>query len=1711
MVPLIALAGALASACFFDTTVAPASDGGLPQINCNDSRQCPPGWICNAALHRCVPADAVDREAPGLAGTPVLTPQVGGVGQDFTLQFSVSEHLASDPVVKLDLGSDRQALFAIDLEQSDAAGRHYFYSYTATGSELEGARVITVDLVDRSGNQASGLNAGLLLLDFTPPHVATSALEPARARAGVELTLYLEMSEEVDGLPAISMQGPSGGSLPWSDHQASGALAHLFKYIVRGDEVEGIQIVRAQGRDLAGNAFDDDQLAKVVLDFTPPALAAGRDATIVPVLATRGQRVVVEVEVSEELASVGDLTAIAESGTLSHNYAALGGTSLVLRYEHVVQDGEDGRYALLLNGLVDLAGNTTESIALGAVVYDTTPPSLVDFYQSHQALLVDDTLEVRFGTDEPLGREPVVKLGALSMVRDGTADDPYRYLLSMAGTQVVGAQILTVWLADVAGNEQILAPAIIDVDAVPPSLIDVVFTPPAARLGTTAVLTITASEPLGAIPVVDWMQPLGDPGFEYLDSTGLGHVWAIEVAEGMSTGIYRVTSVTLTDSAGNVAEVEDSSGLALFDIDSVPPQISPLEVNGERFSAIAPHDLIAVEFDVSETPAGGVHGITATIAHAPLDCQELASSPPRYRCTYQVSNADAEGALPVLVVVGDAAGNSGIANTVVVVDRTPPQVIPETVSVRIYAPPTSLISEVTALGPGAAFQLAFSLDEAVAPGSEPRVATRSPEVLDLARERGTTSSFIYRYTLDAQPHAQGTYAVEVEAVDDVGNAGLSILDLPAPGFVVDTLAPAAPPVDVAGAVSYLRVPWGSDATGPGPHMSVAVAADAVEAGSVLVVHSAAAAPRAELGRAPVQAGVATAIELLPADRARVYVTAVDQAGSASPSVRVRDVEWVATLGGKIVGRTQENPHRHSAHPWFVAALQQPKGAASGNFEVGAAEMSAVDGTTVRVTGAGRWENRHELQIPAVGWANSVVEDPAAGITYLVDYCIHGSGPHGCDQRYGSIAVWDGWRLHEVVTTDEEGDGDPSSRNGLSYYDPVQSALITVETPTVEWVYSPERRSWGKRAIAPAPEGAPDDIYAFAVDTWTGDLYAVRVDGALVATLWKLSRQTWQQVDVSAAAPGVPDYPMRQGAVNPATGEIYFLRDCGEVGGDCAIHIWNGAQWTMPAIVDAEADGEPTEVRLIYWQDDAGEVRALSREETDLVVWRWTGHSFERLLTLSLVAYYANAIPLRMGAGDLSGLTLLARSNSCPPEYSEPARVYDYDASAGLVVRLTADVLNNVPTMMPSMQVAYHGAMQTAIAYHAPNMWAWTGLDWSAVTQAGSPPSTYRYDGYMFVQRDAAQRTVVFGGSISDTRTYEWDGTTWHAFTASGPTPPSMLRAAGNAWDSDRDRLVVFGGRDASGVATDQTWEWDGAFWSLRIPDDTEGDGNPSPRDQVAMEYDPVRGRTVMFGGQTDDTHYDDTWEWDGVAWHLMVPSDPEGDGNPPPLCGGSAVYDPVMRRVVLWGGALPPWQCWTGSAYGTERWVWLWDGASWRKESAADPEGDGDPRALTGFGGPRYLAYHPGRQAIFYNMVPNEGGDSINQVWEWHHGIDARPGQVTRFDTGAADIEQGSLIESIAFSLVAGGDGVAGTAPSPGARAQIWLPRSGRWVPLGFNGATAATPGALHVELGPADAPAIYVNDEGLSLATLPVGDNGPQRATVSVDYVEARLRYRLP
>ncbi len=221
---------------------------------------------------------------------------------------------------------------------------------------------------------------------------------------------------------------------------------------------------------------------------------------------------------------------------------------------------------------------------------------------------------------------------------------------------------------------------------------------------------------------------------------------------------------------------------------------------------------------------------------------------------------------------------------------------------------------------------------------------------------------------------------------------------------------------------------------------------------------------------------------------------------------------------------------------------------------------------------------------------------------------------------------------------------------------------------------------------------------------------------------------------------------------------------------------------------------------------------------------------------------------------------------------------------------------------------------------------------------------------------ARDRVVLFGGSPTYTHTttfrdtWEWDGISWRELPEAAVGVPGGPRSGhAMAFDSRRNRVVLFGDW---GTRNDDTWEFDGSTWIHRPVVGIR----PQEGGGVSMAYDSVRGVTVLLKTNL-------VWEWDGSVWTFPNQASlplPPGQSRYTP----SIAFDAARGRVVVFSGDL--------SLNDT----WEWDGSSWTQRLPANSPPSRQGHTMT-------YDSQRGRVVMFGGQYGSYLGNYFNDTWEW--------------------------------------------------------------------------------------------------------------------------------
>ena len=195
------------------------------------------------------------------------------------------------------------------------------------------------------------------------------------------------------------------------------------------------------------------------------------------------------------------------------------------------------------------------------------------------------------------------------------------------------------------------------------------------------------------------------------------------------------------------------------------------------------------------------------------------------------------------------------------------------------------------------------------------------------------------------------------------------------------------------------------------------------------------------------------------------------------------------------------------------------------------------------------------------------------------------------------------------------------------------------------------------------------------------------------------------------------------------------------------------------------------------------------------------------------------------------------------------------------------------------------------------------------------------------------RLVMFGGlgypAVPSNRVWTLslgDPMVWSALPVEG-IPPSPRWNMVAAYDSRRNRMIVYGGEDGHAYKSD-AWALDlgdTARWERLTPVDSI----PAARSEAAGVYDPVRDRLLVYGGMivTDKGYLDGSWDLlqlslgDSMAWRRI---DAAGTDHPYDALSPAAVYDPIGQRMFLFGGERNGTVPYVLDLSGAPSWSGLW-------------------------------------------------------------------------------------------------------------------------------------------------------------------------------------------
>lgn len=242
------------------------------------------------------------------------------------------------------------------------------------------------------------------------------------------------------------------------------------------------------------------------------------------------------------------------------------------------------------------------------------------------------------------------------------------------------------------------------------------------------------------------------------------------------------------------------------------------------------------------------------------------------------------------------------------------------------------------------------------------------------------------------------------------------------------------------------------------------------------------------------------------------------------------------------------------------------------------------------------------------------------------------------------------------------------------------------------------------------------------------------------------------------------------------------------------------------------------------------------------------------------------------------------------DFENPVQYMNTSAFANSV-KQTQTLINEPDDMSGKLS-----AIDNSALYTRPS------LTWRQLMGSTHLSPSFRYHKMVY---DSFRKTFMVFGSVNISGPYEmWEynpyNNVWKVVTSASHLEPVYVDLNGMVYDNLRNKVIIFDGRD--GVL----WEFDSftSRWSSKYPFDGI---KPPSRDDSMIAFYPKTGEIFIHGGldanySGDPIYISDTWKWDPVEekWNEINVSGYEG----PELGHAAMVYDNISGNIILQGGCI---------------------------------------------------------------------------------------------------------------------------------------------------------------------------------------------------------------
>lgn len=1224
-----------------------------------------------------------------------------------------------------------------------------------------------------------------------------------------------------------------------------------------------------------------------------------------------------------------------------------------------------------------------------------------------------------------------------------------------------------------SGFESVVHSAQVTIDRTIPDLVESSISPTLANSNSEVSIRIEPSEALSEPPSLR-ANPSG-PILSMPEQIGQSYLFRYAVDENATEGVAYRFWVDLIDRAGNRSEslsLEDT-----FTVDRTPPTVVSSRIDSEVVSASDSFTFRITTSELLDEPA-------RIFVDAQLvdDCErEQDNESETYRCEVSAKADEQDGIRRLSAEMVDLAGNRASVDfgsvrydvdlpiSVGSLLRREPEYEPAQQGDRTWFSSLDPVS-----GDRVHAQLSVYANKKIVADPILEVThTDDPDtVLDFQLEDRDEKVVIFDYAM-SEDDTPGIYTIAIVWRDDAGNQRREQLP--------NTLGLAVDPMDNEidqKRTLYQRIPWGAQESNGEPHYSLVGEligfSSAVE---VIVKSSPMLGAGYVIGRAQVSNGRFEIESLSGGNLSEVYAATVDHTGNISDFVRIIEGEWIATVGAKQAGSTAENPHTFYDFDRMPGSLFS-----SDSYGVREPSMTPLArrdfsaqhaDSAVNSRGALQWllYGGTTPDLLNEGFVCPTAFDSSRGRIVMV-----GLMDEVTDRSLNFVTwEWDGRQWYE----ERSASATISFRfiSALAYENARGKTLLfggassegTFRNDTWEW----DGARWREvtpAGLSPAPRIEHHmvyDSYRERVILFGG--YSMDSSGAEIPLndTWEWDGKTWTNVTPQQSPSPRKRHAM---AYDQARQEVVLFggNSEGEYKGDT--WVWNGDVW-----MERRANQTSPSARLghaMAYDQQRRQVILFGGEGSDgrrSDTWAWDGNRWLQVATEDEFPSTC-CINQSLAYDSIRDRIIL----TAIPDSSTLVNTWEWDGE-----QWTDVTPDSTQPEARNYSSSYDGnrsrAVLTALSlYDARPTLEWDGRRWYDATPTANDFG--RRWNYAQAYDGKRKSTLIFGGEYSNdyyNDLFEWNGTDWTNVTPLGVSPPGRSGAM-LTYDTDTENMILFGGY-ASGDYFSDTWLWDGQEWIDATPDGL----SPPARRNAHFVFDSIRGRAILAGGYADpevcdESSCSDLWEWDGSRWQEI---DLE-EQNPLTICYNHyMVYDSYREQLILLCQDPPA--------------IWRFDGTRWREEPCLFVQPLVEDVSVV------YDSVH--EQVVMFT--------GINAVETWGLLSRSRPGHIFHVSTNDLGADP-SRIDSIMVTADSGAKGYRDNAIVNGVKLSAW--NGFKWIPLSCNAAASEDPDTISWTTRDPEMIKAMHSIQGLHFAITPRGENGPEFAKLTTDYIEVRVRYHL-